>query len=116
MTVVEFYETIGESYDDVLDTLGREALVLKYLKRLAGENVIEEIRTALAAKDWNGVFMAAHNLKGYALNLSMAKLANAASDLCEATRGGVSKGGEEEFFSKVTEVFDFVTANINKLD
>ncbi len=116
MNVKEFYETIGESYDEVLETLGRDALIEKYLKRLTTEDVIDVMRAALEAKDWNGVFMSAHNLKGYALNLGLSKLSDVSSDLCESTRGGVSKGGEEELFAKVTEVFDFIIGNINKMN
>ena len=49
---------------------------------------LTQLRTRLAAADWETAFRAAHTLKGVAQNLGFDSLYRAAADLTEHLRGG----------------------------
>ena len=52
MTAKEFYETIGQNYEEVLERLaGSEALVLKFLKKFSTDKTYAALEEAMAAGD-----------------------------------------------------------------
>ena len=49
MTAKEFYETIGQNYEEVLERLaGSEALVLKFLKKFSTDKTYAALEEAMA--------------------------------------------------------------------
>lgn len=88
MTLKECYDAFYGSYDDALERLMSEDLIRKYLSLFLEDDSFELLTKGLDENDDQKAFMAAHTLKGLALNLDMTALARSASDLTEALRGG----------------------------
>ncbi len=88
MTLKEFYEAIGGSYEETIRRLINDKLMKKYLSMFTGAGDLEELRRALAAGQWEEAFRHAHNLKGVCLNLGLGRLTDASSELCDALRSG----------------------------
>ena len=74
MTTKECYELMGADYEDVLGRLMMEKLVKKFLYKFADAKDMEDLKSSLAAKDYETAFRMAHNLKGVCANLSITKL------------------------------------------
>ncbi len=64
MTLRECYETVGGSYDRVVERLGSAALVDKYIRRVPGDRSYQMLLDAMAAHRDEEAFRAAHTLKG----------------------------------------------------
>ena len=72
MTAKEFYETIGQNYEEVLERLaGSEALVLRFLKKFSTDKTFSELEKAMEARDIEMIFRQSHTLKGVAANLGL---------------------------------------------
>ena len=95
MTAKEFYETIGQNYEEVLERLaGSEALVLRFLKKFSTDKTFSELEKAMEARDIEMIFRQSHTLKGVAANLGLKPLFEV---LVEITRHGGSEGIDEAF-------------------
>ena len=83
----EFYAQIGGSFDAVLSRLCSESFVRKFVLRYKTDPTFEQLKAAVAVKDWESAFRAAHTLKGVAQNLDFGDLGRSAAALTEALRG-----------------------------
>lgn len=98
MTAKEFYETIGQNYEEVLERLaGSEALVLRFLKKFSTDKTFSELEKAMEARDIEMIFRQSHTLKGVAANLGLKPLFEHTQVLVEITRHGSSEGIDEAF-------------------
>ena len=88
MTLKEFYETAGGSYEEAMSRLMDEKRILKYLGKFADTIDYAEMNKAIDEERWEEAFRFSHNLKGMALNLSLGRLAQKSSELCETMRHG----------------------------
>lgn len=87
MTLEECYKALGGSYTDVLSRLMNDKMITKYLGKFTEDTSYNDIFTALANKDYETAFRAAHTLKGLCLNLGLEKLYKSAFEVTEALRG-----------------------------
>ena len=87
MTLQEFYDRIGGDYKATISRLPSEALIKKFVLKYPGDPSFNQLKDALAARDWELAFRASHTLKGVAQNLGMDRLYKAAATLCDAVRG-----------------------------
>ena len=71
MTLSEFYSSLDESLDEVLERLRMESRVAKYLKLFLSDPSFTELKEAFAGNDAQTAFRAAHTLKGVAANLGL---------------------------------------------
>ena len=98
MTAKEFYETIGQNYEEVLERLaGSEELVLKFLKKFSTDKTYAALEEAMAAGEAEMIFRQAHTLKGVAANLGLKPLFEDTCVLVELTRNGGTEGIGEAF-------------------
>ena len=98
MTAKEFYETIGQSYEEVLERLaGSEALVLRFLKKFSTDKTFGALEEAMKSGDVELIFRQAHTLKGVAANLGLKPLFEHTQVLVEITRHGGTEGIQEAF-------------------
>ena len=98
MTAKEFYETIGQNYEEVLERLaGSEALVLRFLKKFSTDKTFSELEKAMEARDIEMIFRQSQTLKGVAANLGLKPLFEHTQVLVEITRHGSSEGIDEAF-------------------
>ena len=79
MDLKEFYAQIGGSFDAVLSRLCSESFVRKFVLRYKTDPTFEQLKAAVAVKDWESAFRAAHTLKGVAQNLNFGDLGRSAA-------------------------------------
>ena len=96
MTLARFYESLGGSLPAVLARIPSEAMVRKFARMYAGDTSCVELVRAVERSDWAAAFLAAHTLKGVALNLGLSNLAAPAVELTEALRPCVPEGVDVE--------------------
>jgi len=87
MNIKEFYESIGSSYEETLTRLGSEALIKRLLQKFSSDVNMEKLDAAIKEGNVEAAFMAAHTLKGVALNMNFGALADISSELTEMLRG-----------------------------
>lgn len=87
MELKEFFSQVGGEYEQVLDRLPSEAMVLRFLNKFTLDPSYGQLKAALEAEDIATAFRAAHTLKGTAATLGLDALAAAASELTEALWG-----------------------------
>ena len=116
MTVKELYDVLGEDYEEIFERIGADTYIVKYLKKFAAENYLEELCSAFESKNWEEAFKASHSLKGMGLNLGLARLANASSVLCETVRNGAPAVDTEPLIAEVRKEYEFAVSNINKFE
>ncbi|MBR2275054.1 MAG: Hpt domain-containing protein [Lachnospiraceae bacterium] len=115
MTLREMYEGLGSNYDEVLERLmNNEGLITKLLKKYAEDQNFEKLKAAMAEKNYEDAFTAAHTLKGLAANLGFTELYERVSTLTEKLRGGEYEGNEE-LLSEVGVKQEAVVSGIGQL-
>ena len=87
MILEEFYARIGGNYQETLRRLPSEKMVRRFVGKYAADPSYQELEAALAKKDWEAAFRAAHTLKGVAQKLGFDSLHRVAAELTEALRG-----------------------------
>ena len=87
MSIEEFYERIGGDYLEAKGRLMNDAFIKRMLLKFADGYSLDELSSAMQSEDCEGLFTAAHSLKGVCGNLALAKLSSLASELTELTRG-----------------------------
>lgn len=96
MTIKELYENIGADWQDVLQRFGgNEAIVKKFAIKFLEDPGFSDLKDALAERDLESAFRAAHTLKGVCLNLGLSNLYGPTHDITEVLRAGSFDGTEE---------------------
>ena len=88
MDLKELYDQIGGNYQETISRLPSEPMVKKFVLKYPADPTYAQLQAAIAQKDWETAFRAAHTLKGLAANLGLVQLWQAASALTEALRVG----------------------------
>lgn len=87
MTIEQCYRQLGGDYAQMLSRLSNSALVEKFALMFLNDPSFAELSAAVAQKDAEQAFRAAHTLKGVSANLSFLRLHSSASELVELLRG-----------------------------
>lgn len=94
-TLREAYANIGADYDDVRRRLmGSDDMVARFAAKFLDDASFAQLEDALAARDAQAAFRAAHTLKGVAQNLGLVNLYGPAYELTEALRPGSLEGAD----------------------
>ena len=102
MTVQELYERIDGNMQSALRILQMDKMVARFIVRYLDEPSCGKLLEAYESGDGQGVFEAAHALKGVCANLGLDKLSAAASEICEQFRPGAARTlSEAELSEKV---------------
>lgn len=101
MTLEEFYNHMGGSYEDILRRLGDEGRIRRILSMMLQDDTVVSLDTALKKKDFEQAFRAAHTLKGVALNLELVHLQKMAAELTDILR---NKQDDERIFPLLEEL------------
>jgi len=112
MNIKKCYDSIGADFEDVLGRLGSEKLIERFALKFLEDDSYSNLKEALAEKNAENAFRAAHTLKGVCLNLGLKNLYTVSSDLTEKLRRR-SLDGADELFEKVREQYD-ITVNALK--
>lgn len=116
MTLSEFYSSLDESLDEVLERLRMESRVAKYLKLFLSDPSFTELKEAFAGNDAQTAFRAAHTLKGVAANLGLNKLSTTSSELTEDLRPGAFTANSQTLFEKVERDYSAAVEGIKQLE
>ena len=90
MTLREFYGAVGGDYEDVIDRLHSEDIVLHFLQRFISDPVFDELQAAIDSGDQQKAFTIIHTFKGTCINLGLGNLTLAAQNLTEALRAALT--------------------------
>ncbi len=115
MTIKECFEQIGSDYDSVLQRLGNENILKKFVIKFIGDPSFNSLKEGIAENDGEKSFRAAHTLNGICLNLGFDNLYKASYEITEQLRGREAAGCEE-MFAKVEEQYNILIDLIKKLD
>lgn len=88
MTLQECYAAMGGNYEDVIGRLRSERLVQKFVLKFLDDGSFDLLCRSMEGKNYEEAFRAAHTIKGVCQNLSLHKLQDSSSRLCESLRGG----------------------------
>ena len=86
MNIKEFYDSIGEDFNDVIGRLRAESRVCKYVLKFPEDKSFDNLLSSMKEKNYAEAFRAAHTIKGTCLNLSFNSFAAIASDITEKLR------------------------------
>lgn len=86
MSLIEFYPMIGGNYKEVFGRIPSDAMIQKFVLKFLDDPTYQELHQAIALKDIQTAFRAAHTLKGIAYNLGFTALGDEASKLTELLR------------------------------
>lgn len=88
MTLIEFYDAVGGSYDETMARLLTETRILKYLNKFCETDYSPEMVAAFREERYEDAFASAHTIKGVCLNLGLDSLGHEAGVLCDMVRNG----------------------------
>ena len=116
MTVQELYQSIEGDYSAALKVMMMEPLVRRMIVKFPDDPNCGKLMKAGEALDANGIFEAAHALKGTTASLGLVKLSGMAGDLCEEFRPGkerkMSDGEVKERLEDIRALHEKTTAGI----
>ncbi len=114
MIVRECYEQMGSNYDGVIERLGSERILTKFVIKFLNDPSFGELESGLKEGDGEKAFRAAHTLKGICMNLGFDPLYEVSAKLTEVLRGGKTDGSEE-LFAEVKKQYDELTDMIRQI-
>jgi len=88
MTLEECYAAMGGDYADVTSRLRSDRMVQKFVLKYLNDPSFDQLCAAMAEKNYEEAFRAAHTIKGVCQNLSFTRLLDSSSQLSEALRHG----------------------------
>lgn len=115
MTVQECYNAIGGDYPDALRRLGTDERIKKFLLMFIKDHNFSDLKTALAQDDYEAAFMAAHTIKGIALNLGLTTLAAVDSELTEILRHQSQLENLAALFKQVAANYELIYQSVQEL-
>ena len=114
MNIKECYDSIGADFEDVLGRLGSEKLIERFALKFLEDDSYSNLKGALAEKNAENAFRAAHTLKGVCLNLGFTELYKVSAELTEVLRGRET-AGSDELYAQVKEQYTTLTDAIREL-
>lgn len=88
MNLQECYQALGGDYEAVLGRLRSERMITKFVLKFLEDKSCEQLAAAVANRQGEEAFRAAHTIKGICQNLSFDRLYRSSHDLAECLRGG----------------------------
>ena len=116
MSLEKCYELIGGDLDEIINALGSESIVQKFLLKLLDEDTHLLLTSSIEKKDYAEAFRAAHTIKGISLNLSLKRLYSVANPLTEALRHKESLDEVKvlKLYHSFKEVYDSIIKTIGE--
>lgn len=116
MTAREFYEQIGQDYEQVLNRMaGSDAFAVRFLKKFCEDDTYMKLKQAATGGDADEIFRAAHTLKGVTANLGLKPLYEKTCVLVEITRNG-GLDGADNALAAITEAYEDIVDRISRVE
>lgn len=122
MNIKEFYDSIGEDFNDVIGRLRAESRVCKYVLKFPDDKSFDNLLGSMKEKKYAEAFRAAHTIKGTCLNLSFNSFAAIASDITEKLRNFEDTAAIESdteldgLISALSEKYQKIISGIKEID
>jgi len=110
MTLQACYAALGGDYADVSARLHSDRLVQKFLLKYLDDPSFDLLCTAMAEKNYEEAFRAAHTIKGVCQNLSFTRLLESSSRLSDALRHGWTPEADQLVEQVKTDHLTVITA------
>ena len=113
MTLQECYAAMGGNYESAVGRLRSERLVQKFILKFLDDGSYDLLCKSLEEENYAEAFRAAHTIKGVCQNLSIDKLQDSSSRLCEALRNGYTPEADalaEEVRADYSQTVDAIRA------
>lgn len=114
MTIEEFYEEIGESYEQIFERFGSKERVQKYALMFAKDDTFSGLVNTMENKDYETAFRMVHTLKGVSANLCFNSLYNASVILTDILRAKKYTDEIDEPYKKVKEEYQKIMSALDK--
>lgn len=114
MTVEECYKKIGADYTNILQRLGKDERIRRFMLMFLEDPNYGMLCEAMEKKDYDAAFSAAHTLKGGCQNLSFTRLLAACSGLTDALRAGQHREAEA-IYAEVCSAYEQTVLAIREL-
>ncbi len=95
MTLQDCYAVLGGDYTDVSARLRSDRLVQKFVLKYLDDPSFDQLCAAMAERDHEQAFRAAHTIKGVCQNLGFTRLLESSSLLSDALRHGWTPEAEQ---------------------
>ena len=115
MDIKECYRKMGGNFDDVMQRLGNESFIQRFVIRFLDDPSFQMIKDGIEKKDAELAFRGAHTLKGVCLNLGFSELYKASAELTEVLREREIPDNAD-LYQKVKEQYEILTAAIQELE
>lgn len=86
MTLEKLYEEIGGNYHSIMERLGKEERVKKYVLLFLRDGSYDAFLQSVEQRDIQNAFRAIHTLKGVCMNMSFESLCQISSEVTEYLR------------------------------
>ena len=116
MNLKECYQALGGDYDGVMGRLRTERMITKFVLKFLDDKSCETLMDAIARKDTEEAFRAAHTIKGICQNLSFDLLYRSSHELAELLRGGVWDEAAVGLAGQVKADYEVTVGAIRQLD
>jgi HPt (histidine-containing phosphotransfer) domain-containing protein len=103
MTVKELYDRIDGDYGAALKIMMADTMIAKFIARVPDDPTYGRLMAAAETMDPEGLFEAAHTLKGVTANFGLTKLSTLASRLTEEFRPGKERTMSDEEVREMLE-------------
>lgn len=106
----------GIDYDEGIKRFsGHDAIYQKYLKRIPGMDLFEELNETIEREEWRAAFECCHKLKAFVGNVSIPLLYRQVCELTDLLRmEQVDKAAAEAMLKQVNESYHAVAAVIKE--
>ena len=115
MTITQFYEKAGGEYSAVLNRLGSEAMIKRFVLKFPKDPGFAELAKGFSDRDAERAFRAAHTMKGICANLGFDSLFHSVSALTESLRERSFSEEADQLFCKTAEEYRILIANIQEI-
>ena len=117
MTVQECYEAFGGDYQEVVSRLRTDERIARFLQKVVDDGSYQLLIDSVASGNVDEAFRAAHTLKGVCGNLSITRLGESSSALCEYLRENrVLDDTVMSMLPKVKEDYELTISSIKQLN
>ncbi len=119
MNVQEFYDSVGGDYAAAKKVLMMDKMIMRYLPKLASDQSCVKLVEAWENKDEQGMFEAAHALKGVSANLGLVSLSAKAGEVTELFRPGSTLTiSDDDLAGKIESIraqYEMTVSKINEI-
>ena len=111
MTLEEFYIKIGGNADNILQRLGEEAFIKKFIIKFIDDPTFEMLKEDVENKDIDKANFDAHTLKGVCALLDFIKLKQLTEQLVLCLKQGINYN---QVWQKLNDEYDFIVQTIKQ--